>query len=74
MRYSLAHMRKSFPHACGGVSRELATKADILRLEKHMSEQEARLLKAIYNALFTFAAVIIAAVGVSVSVAVAILK
>lgn len=59
-------------------TRELATKADIARLENKMdgrlAEMEVRLTKAMYNALVGFAAVIAAVVIGSVSVAMLFLK
>ncbi len=46
----------------------IATRGDIARLEKQMAEMEARMTKAMYNAFFGFAGVIIAIVAVAVAI------
>lgn len=53
-------------------NRELATKADIARLDARLTGElatmEARLTKSFHNALYGFAAVIIAAIAVAVAI------
>ena len=43
---------------------QLATKADIARLETNMAKQESRLIKWMVGSLFVFAGIIITGVGI----------
>ena len=43
---------------------QLATKADIGRLETNMAKQESRLIKWMVGSLFVFATIIIAGIGI----------
>ena len=48
-------------------ARELATKKDVLELKRDMADMESRLTKALYNALFGFAAAIAGIMAVVVA-------
>ena len=47
---------------------QLATRADILRLEKQIAEMETRLTKAFHTALFGFTGVIAACIAIAVAI------
>lgn len=45
---------------------QLATRADIMRLEKQMAEMETRLAKAFHTALLVFTGVIAACIAIAI--------